>query len=308
MTRPDDIRDLLNNMAAQEAQARETTFLAPCVCGGRVRTRLAGIVQTFMPRPRDFEGWGIFRPANERTAALVEEADLPLVENYLELLKPLRVRLVHALHGRTWLAYPVNEADARQRLGAVRPLVIHLVTDARNFAQVLVRWDGQVCWFADENRRADPALVESLNSALMQVEAAADLRFPGMTPEMRTAYALALQNESAFNAVMAQRYSSDAPIPPNVQERLDQHQDETRLRQALGAAGGGLSSFADRGDFWQVEWTTRDGVTRRSAIGKRDLTVLSSGICLSGEDEKFDLQSLVGVIEKRQPSYWDDEY
>ena len=35
-----------------------------------------------------------------------------------------------------------------------------------------------------------------------------------------------------------------------------------------------------------------------SAISKRDLTVISAGICLSGEDDKFDLQSLVGVVEK----------
>ena len=40
-----------------------------------------------------------------------------------------------------------------------------------------------------------------------------------------------------------------------------------------------------------------------SAIYKGDLTVISSGICLSRGDRNFDLQSLVGVIEVREN--WD---
>jgi hypothetical protein len=67
--------------------------------------------------------------------------------------------------------------------------------------------------------------------------------------------------------------------------------------------GGELREFRDRGDFWQVEWETGDGERHTSAIAKGDLTVISSGICLSGGDRHFDLQSLVGVIEARDN--WD---
>jgi hypothetical protein len=80
--------------------------------------------------------------------------------------------------------------------------------------------------------------------------------------------------------------------------------DERRLRQALKIGGGELRQFRDRGDYWTVNWTVNwtisDGVRHTSAIAKNDLTVVSSGICLSGRDRDFDLQSLVSVMESRE--------
>ncbi len=77
-------------------------------------------------------------------------------------------------------------------------------------------------------------------------------------------------------------------------------QDEKRLRKALQTGGGELYQFQDRGDYWTVAWTTKDRTCHTSAIVKTDLTVISSGICLSGRDRDFDLQSLVGVMERQE--------
>lgn len=274
-----NIHTLLNQIANAEAQLQSTQFLAPCVKGGRVRTRVAGMVYTFTSKPRQFEGWGIFQPVDAQTATLLEEADLSQITAYLQQFPAIRLRLAYRLQHQSWLAYPVNEADMQQRFKAVKPVVVHLVTEGVAFEQILAHWNGNSCWFEDIDRRADPAIAETLQSNLKQLIPVEELQFKGMTPEMRSLYELATQQ---------------------IEEFVQPQRDEKRLRQALKLGGGELHQFQDRGDYWTVDWTTADGVRHTSAIAKDDLTVVSSGICLSGRDRDFDLQSLVGVMEHRE--------
>ncbi|MCC5637967.1 hypothetical protein LC593_19425 [Nostoc sp. CHAB 5844] len=273
-----NIRKLINQIASAEAELFTTQFLAPCVKGGRVRTKVAGMVYTFTPKPGKFEGWGIFQPVDVKTATVVEEADLPQIAEYLQHFPQIRLRLAHQLQGRTWLAYPVNEVDMRQRLQVVKPIAVHLVTEGVVFEQIIARWNGQSCWFEDIDRRTDPMIVEILQSAVKQLTPVEELQFRGITPEIRTVYELATKRIEGFN---------------------QPQQDEKRLRKALRMGGGELHQFHDRGDYWTVDWTTADGIRHSSAIAKTDLTVISSGICLSGYDRDFDLQSLVGVMEQQ---------
>lgn len=307
-----DIRNLLNQVAAQEAQLPHTQFLAPCVGGGKVRTRVAGIIFTFTPQPQDFEGWGIFQPVNEKTAEVVEEPSLPQLAQYLKLLKPLRLRLAYLLQGQTWLAYPVNESDMQQRMGTAKPIPVHLVTEASAFELIIARFDGGAWWFDEIDRRAEPQPAQQLKEHLRQLTMSENVRFGGMTPEMLTVYDLALQQTEEYQLRIQHQRELRAPRQTRQtrqtrrNRRLQQREenrrvtsDEGRLQDALQMGGGELRDFRDRGDFWQVEWTTRNGEHHTSAISKGDLTVISSGICLSGYDHHFDLQSLVGVIESR---------
>jgi len=282
-----DIRDLLRCLSEAEEDLRSRRFLAPRVRGGRVRTNVCGLVHTFEASPRDFEGWGLFEPLDEREARLVEEAELPLVAEYLRLFPRLRLRLAYRLRGRTWLAYPANESDARQRFPTVgaRPVALHLVRDGLEFEQVTARTVGGAWLYEDEDRRADPLDAERLREARREGRAPAVLGRGGLTPEMRTCYALLYGREEMLRARVRLR-----------EERRRASTDEGRLRGALRFGGADLRSYRDRGDHWLVEWTTRDSERHTSAISKRDLTVISAGICLSGEDEKFDLQSLVSVV------------
>jgi len=271
-----DIQTLLHQIASAEAQLHSMQFLAPCVKGGRVRTRMAGMVYTFTPHPRQFEGWGIFQPVDAQTVSLAETADLPQITAYLQQFQSIRLRLAYRLHHQTWLAYPANETDMRQRFKTIKPMRVHLVTEGIAFEQVIARWNGNCCWFEQIDRRADPAIADTLQSNLQQRTPVKELQFRGITPEMRSTYELVAQRTEGF---------------------AQPQQDEKRLRQALKLGGGELHQFQDRGEYWTVDWTTIDGHQHTSAIAKDDLTVISSGICLSGRDRDFDLQSLVGVME-----------
>lgn len=302
-----DIDNLLNQIAAQETQLQDTEFLAPCVQGGQVRTSVANLIYTFTPQPADFEGWGIFCPVDEKKAEVVEEASLPQLAEYLNLLKPLRLRLAYPLRSLTWLAYPMNESDMQQRLGMIKPVPVHLVSEGAVFEPIIARFDGTAFWFDEIDRRAEPQPTEQLREHLEQVTLPDQVRFAGMTPEMVTVYELVLQQTPAYQEREQHRRQvrQGENRPQHPQRRRERggsnpdQTDEQRLRDALQMGGGRLQTFRDRGEFWQVEWTTRDRESHTCAIAKGDLTVMSSGICLSGCDRDFDLQSLVGVIEAR---------
>ena len=276
-----DIRKLIDKLAAEENKLLSAEFIAPCVGNGKVQTRIAKILYTFTIKPCDFEGWGIFKPINEKQAAFIEEPNLPIICEYLKNFPSLRFRIIYPLQGQSWLAYPINEANMMQRCGYCKPVAVHLVAEAAQFEVVIARTDFAAWWFDECDRRSDVMVTQSLREQLERVTPPQELHFKGMTPEMRTAYDLATQQAQEFSALHRQK------------------RDEKRLKEALKMAGGGLQQWSDRQDYWVVEWTTSNGEQHTSAIFKNDLTVMSAGICLSGEDEKFDLQSLVGVVERR---------
>ncbi|MBE9029576.1 hypothetical protein IQ266_07520 [filamentous cyanobacterium LEGE 11480] len=290
------INQLLQSLAKQENQLQNTQFLAPCVKSGYIRTRIQGMVYGFTPEPKDFEGWGIFQPADTQSATLIESAEIWQIDEYLQALPAIRVRLVYQLQNQTWLAYPINEADMRQRFGTARPIVIHLVSEGTAFDAIIVRCLGAAFYFEMRDRKADPEPAEQLQTNLQQLTPIADLCFSGLTPEMRTTYELVARQTEEFPLPARTNHPAPSTNPRPVRH------DEKRLRDALLTGGGFLDRYEDRGDYWTVEWRTSDGEAHTSAIAKRDLTVVTAGICLDGFDENFDLQSLVGVVEQQ----WDD--
>ncbi len=275
MTRaPAATRDVLARMAAKEEEFLGTEFLAPSLPGGLVQVRIAGIVCGLRVEGGAEPGWGIFRPLSLDRARFVRSASLSQVRDYLALFPAVRLVLVAGPEGTPyWIAVKAQRGDARFRVdGAVR---VHFVRDAQPFQTVVARFDGTHFWFEGKDRRRSPAIAEYLGESLRLDRPPDSLHKRTLSAEEREAYGI------AWNATEAARKG----------------RVQVRLERALVHAGADLRSFIERQDAYTVRYTV-DGSEHTSTVRKDDLTVLVAGICLSGEDERFDLTSLVGVLRE----------
>jgi hypothetical protein len=270
--------EALTRLAAEEERFLASEFLAPVLRGGLVQVRVAGVICTLRIRPADFEGWGVFRPASHSAAALVRAANLAEQRRYLELFPLVRLILAGQREGQ-WLALPAHRADSRFRIDGEIP--VRLVEEANLFEVIEARFDGTHFWYAGPDTRWDPAAASYLRQQLDQLTSPDKLQRSGLTADERAAYALNFWP----------RFEATEEARRSVEER--------RLRGALAHAGAELRDYVERQDVYTVTYEV-DGQRHVSAVSKKDLSVQVAGICLSGEDQSFDLQSLVGVIREAQ--------
>jgi hypothetical protein len=278
MAKSNDLTDALKRLAAAEDRFLASEFLAPVIRGGKVQVRIAGVICTLSIRPGDFEGWGVFRPTSHFDAELVRPAKLAERQRYLELFPLVRLILVDQREDQ-WFALPAHQADSRIRVEGAIP--VRLVEEAQLFEVIETRFDGAQFWYVGPDTRWDPAMASYLRRELARLTPPEKLHRSGLTAEERTAYALNYWP----------RYEAS--------EEAQRSREERRLRSALEHAGAELKDYVERRDVYTVTYEV-DGQRHVSAVAKKDLSVQVAGICLSGEDHKFDLQSLVGVIREAQ--------
>jgi hypothetical protein len=262
----------LDRLAALEETFLASDFLAPILAGGPVAVRIGGVLCRLRFEPTDFSGWAVCRPTSTTAARVVRAALLDERQRYLDLLPRVRLIVCRRI-GRQWLATPAQQADARGYLDGLTP--VHLVEEAQPFDVVEARFDGGLCWYDRPDERRDPATAAFLREALRRKVEPTQVERPGLTVEERSAYAAAY-----------------APVLEAVRDLT-----ETRLRRALGHAGAQLRGYVEQGDAYRVDFLV-NGRRHVSVVSKRDLAVQVAGICLSGGDRHFDLQSLVGVLRE----------
>jgi len=267
-----NIHNLLDKMESAEETFLETEFLAPILPGGRVQVRIAGLVCTLRVKGQSETGWAILKPLNLETAQVIATPSLRQVQGYLELFPAVRLLLL-AREKQAWLAVPARKGDARFQIQGAVP--VQLASSVEPFQQIIARFDGAHFWFQALDRRRSAAVAAYLREALAAETPPNKLHKPTLTAEERTAYTL------LYQAV----------------KEAQRDQVELRLADALAHAGAELASYIEREDAYTVAFTV-DGQPHRSTVRKDDLTVLVAGICLTGQDQRFDLQSLVGVIRE----------
>jgi len=273
------IPQALARLARAEADFFAQDFLAPVDEGSRVHVGIAGVICSFSIEPRSFRGWGVFRPTSQKRARLQRAATLAERSRYLQRFPVSRVILCGRAN-RIWLGMLPSSTDSRAAVQRIVP--VRLVEEAGLFDCIVVRRIGPQYWFDEVEPRTDPALASYLRQALEAATPPTEVRRPGLGLEQRQAYAL-----------------EHARREQATQEREALHRDpqEQRLRAALELAGARFLGYHEHGDLFTVTYEL-DGTQHVAAVNRSDLTVESAGICLSGRDADFDLQSLVGVLRE----------
>jgi hypothetical protein len=272
---------LVSKIAGEEKQLVGTTFIAPYVGGGKVRLRLSGIIYEMQAKDCP-EGWAILEVVRPGVASFVQRAPLSMVRAYLQLFARVRLVLIDRFKDRWW---GLAAASAGQRIQLEGPVPVHLIERAAAFDTIYCRFDGACFWFESLDRRRDPAVARGLRKALSDDVKPDDLHCPGMVPQERLVYKMLYLEKH-----------KDKPQQPA--------DDRTRIARALEHSGAQLDSFwYTQGEHRATVRFHMDGEQHVVEIRPDDLSVVSAGICLSGQDANFDLTSLVGVFREARHNY-----
>ena len=267
------IDDLLNKLEAEERDFLNSEVLAPVLPGQAVTVRIAGIVCQMRVDDQRFEGWAVLRPLSTKAARILRPARLAEVSAYLALFPKVGLIAI-AREGRRWHALPAHRGDSR--FHTERPVPVMLAEESvQPFDTLAARFDGRLFWYEKRDPRRNPALAAYLRQSLNEQHAPMALHKSGLSAEERAAYAYAW----------------------SLLEEARRGRVEVQLADALAHAGGRLESFIERDEAYTITYQV-DGARHVSTVRKNDLTVLTAGICLSGQDQRFDLTSLVGVMRE----------
>lgn len=271
---------LVDKLARQEQDAFQGTFLAPVVPGCTVTLRIQGIVHKLEFRG-DFRGFAVLRRGNRNLdrAKFVREATREERDRYLELLPRVRLIAIKLADNAMW-AIPASTSGNRIAIQGAVP--VNLPRSVDTFETFYARFDGQYFWFDKTDKRRGWSVVSTLRDRLREKAKPGNFSVLGCVPQEYLAYKMLFID--TYDTV-------DRP-----------KDDNTRITDALKHSGANLGSWRDAGAGRATVSFSLDGQNFNVIVNKADLSVQSSGICLSGKDSDFDLSSLVSVFREKYGS------
>ncbi|MCK6681608.1 MAG: hypothetical protein L6R30_04210 [Thermoanaerobaculia bacterium] len=270
----EDIREVLRKLEKAEQDFAGRLVVAPVVSTRRIAVRISGIWCRLLVEglPDGFRGYGVFESLSVSAARFLREASLAERHRLLDALPAVRLLALPDEAG-----WPANSGDTRFRFPSPVPLLLADSAPAL-FETVVARFDGRVSYFDRLDPAKDPSLAAFLREQLLAPDPVAPeaLRKKGLTREERAAY----------GELRQRRLESERSEP------------EKRLRRALGHGGAELLDYSEATPGFYTVRFRLSGSEHVSAVRVSDLTLVSAGICLAGEETKFDLASLASVLRE----------
>jgi hypothetical protein len=270
-----NVLDLIAKLGKQESSITEVTFVSPIFHNTQVATRVSGLIHTFEVKEKE-PGWYLFKPSDSKKAKCMGVADQHMVSEYLKYLPKIRVTL--ALKDKE-VFLGLVEKNNNLGIDSKNAVPVILFDDTVSmFDRVICRYDGVGFWFDSLDTLNDPAKADYLRENLTKLVEPEKIKFSGLCFEEKAAYAF--------------RQAID--------KKLYEERHKTTLQRAVEHAGGKFIKADERRDFYSVTYSV-DGHKYTSYVSKDPIhRVITSGICLAGNDTKFDLKSLITVMREAQ--------
>lgn len=270
---PVDVLDIISKLGEKEQKITSLEFVSPIFFNDTVVTRVDGLVYKFTI-PKAAPGWYKIRPVDQDTAKIVGEADFMERERYLKHLGKLRVTLA-LKRDKVFLAVPDKANKYGLPSNELFPVLLY-DDSVLNFDRVLARYDGANLWFEGVDISNDPMKAEYLRDSLEKFIDAKKIKFSNLTFEEKLAYTI----RTTFD------------------KRFLEDRKEVSIKNDVEHAGGRFVRFVERSDHYSVTYQV-DGEEFTSHISKDDRRmVIAAGICLAGNDHRFDLRSLITVVRQ----------
>jgi hypothetical protein len=253
--------DILNKLISREKEAITQQILSPVIQGTKVCVKIASVIVHLNVFPNDFVGWGIFSTDKSlKEAKFVEEPNRRQQREYLELLPKALMVICEHNDERTVGSFLNN--DDRFPFDAAP---IFFPQNISLFDVVSVRYNGQ--YFIYERHYA--------GKYTEQTEAARDFLNKESKPDKINLH---------FGFARAYAYAYEVSVR---QKKLTA---EDKVKTAVARAGGNFRNMVDRGGIFTVSFEV-DGQTFTPTVNANNLMLENAGICLSGGDRAFDLES-----------------
>jgi hypothetical protein len=270
-----NVLDLISKIGEKETQLLKKVFISPIFSNTVVATNVDGIIYSFFI-PRVAGGWYQIQPKDTKTAKIAGPADFSDREKYLKCLDKLRLVLTMRKDG---IFFGVPDKANKFGFQVNDLLPVFLCDDTvLDFDRVIARFDGANIWFESVDQGNDPTKADYLRNCMEKVLDPDELKLSGLTLEERLSYTLRL----------------------TLDKKLIVDKKKDGLKKAVEFAGASFVKFIERSDHYSV--TYRVGSEEYTSYVSKDPvhSVISAGLCLQGNDQRFDLKSLVTVIREGQ--------
>ena len=283
------MNDLIDKIQSEVEDFRDIPFLAPCLGGNKIRVRMPnGLLLTlstwYLPGGpyAELNTLAKWRATNKKTAVYMRQANLQEQLAYLDLFPTTRLLITEVKHEDRFTGVMSRVGTGKIRIeGEVEVISLTRITRPALFEEVEVCFDGSIFFFKriilDDQHElyVQAKLRDEFLDRAFSYDADAVLATKYLRPEHLVAFDYAWNRVALSAEEVAQKMLGDA----------------------VSHAGGTLKKYEDDVDTYKVTMEV-DGIEQSPIVISKDMDIISAGVCLSGDDQIFDLQSLVGVLRE----------